>query len=243
MSRKAKPLDDDIQRKLAGMLAEAASGNNQFRWLDALAEKAGYKRTKKRGRRSIHGDLERAAVRRAEMLKLKEEGWTITAIAEQVGVNKSNVVRGLQHELDLIARTNEGRAKHLRALELSRLDRILNGLWWKVQAGDTHAAAVALKIGERRARLLGLDLQPEPAAPPQNLNLNFVTLNDPKMQLILQNPNAVEFLHLFTENGNGNGHHATNGNGGGPGLAADAGDNGGEAEPGLPPLPPRQAPE
>ena len=42
-------------------------------------------------------------------------------------------------------------------LESHRLDRAINAIWDKVQAGDLGALDRMLKIMERRARLLGLD--------------------------------------------------------------------------------------
>jgi len=43
------------------------------------------------------------------------------------------------------------------ALELERLDVMLLALWRRVQNGDERAIDRALKIEERRAKLLGLD--------------------------------------------------------------------------------------
>ena len=42
-------------------------------------------------------------------------------------------------------------------LESHRLDRAINAIWEKVTSGDLNAIDRALKIMERRARLLGLD--------------------------------------------------------------------------------------
>jgi len=45
----------------------------------------------------------------------------------------------------------------LRALELLRLDELLNALWDTAIAGDLKAVDRVLKVMERRAKLLGLD--------------------------------------------------------------------------------------
>ena len=45
----------------------------------------------------------------------------------------------------------------MRDLEAARLDAMLLPLWRRVQQGDERAVDRALKIMERRARLLGLD--------------------------------------------------------------------------------------
>ena len=48
-------------------------------------------------------------------------------------------------------------ADEVRDLEVARLDAMLLPLWRRVQQGDERAVDRALKIMERRARLLGLD--------------------------------------------------------------------------------------
>jgi hypothetical protein len=48
-------------------------------------------------------------------------------------------------------------ADELRAEELSRLDGMLAGLWPRARRGEAVAVDRVLKIGERRAKLLGLD--------------------------------------------------------------------------------------
>ena len=45
----------------------------------------------------------------------------------------------------------------LRELEVQRLDAILYALWDDVLHGDANAVHTALRISERRSRLLGLD--------------------------------------------------------------------------------------
>ena len=45
----------------------------------------------------------------------------------------------------------------LRELEVQRLDAMLGAVWDNVLQGDAGAVSTALKISERRSRLLGLD--------------------------------------------------------------------------------------
>jgi hypothetical protein len=47
-----------------------------------------------------------------------------------------------------------------RTLELMRLDQLLGAIWPQAMAGDTTAVDRVLAIMQRRARLMGLDLQP-----------------------------------------------------------------------------------
>jgi len=52
------------------------------------------------------------------------------------------------------------RAEAIR-LEEQRLDELQDGIWEKALAGDSRAVEVALKVLERRARMLGLDFADE----------------------------------------------------------------------------------
>jgi hypothetical protein len=192
------------------------------------------------GRPSQSGDIERGIVRRAEMLKMRLEHHSYAEIADKYGIGVKTAWDGVQKELDAVAELSDGRAKKLRAMDLARLDRYARALEPRVQLGDHLAIAVCLKIMERRAKLLGLDLTPEPTPVTQ---VNLLNFNDPKMQIILNQPDALELLQRITEeSANGNGHIA-NGEGGGDGLEADPGDDGGTGESGLPPLSARPAPE
>lgn len=49
-------------------------------------------------------------------------------------------------------------AEEVRKLELARLDRMFRAYWPKVIQGDIQAGNLVLKIADRRARLLGLDM-------------------------------------------------------------------------------------
>lgn len=51
----------------------------------------------------------------------------------------------------------EAAADEVRAIELARLDHMLARLWPAVNKGDEKSIDRAIKIGERRAKLLGLD--------------------------------------------------------------------------------------
>ena len=52
-------------------------------------------------------------------------------------------------------------AEELRDLELQRFDEMTAGLWPQVQTGSPPAVTAAVRVSERRSRLLGLD---EPTA-------------------------------------------------------------------------------
>ncbi len=101
---------------------------------------------------------------RAEALELRRAGHTYAAIGEQLGLSKTMAFKLVRQGME------EGRiaigeaADQLRAEELSRLDGMLSAVWPKAAKGDLAAVDRVLKIGERRARLLGLDAPSQHAA-------------------------------------------------------------------------------
>lgn len=103
------------------------------------------------------GSRERAALRRSTCFELRRAGWSYRAIGDKLGINPAQAYRYVRSALDEInARANEA-VEEMRALELQRLDRLQSGLWTSAAGGDPKAAAVVLKVFERRAKLLGLD--------------------------------------------------------------------------------------
>jgi len=82
---------------------------------------------------------------------------TYKQIADQLGVTDTSarryVARALKRHLDEL---EESVDEHIR-MELMRLDAMFLALQKKLAAGDTKAINSALRILERRAKLLGLD--------------------------------------------------------------------------------------
>lgn len=96
-----------------------------------------------------------SAARHLEALKLRQRGLTYGEIAERIGYANSSVAyKAVMLELK---RQMREPAEQVRELEIDRLDRMLLALQPKIDAGDTRAIDTALRIMERRARLLGLD--------------------------------------------------------------------------------------
>lgn len=103
-----------------------------------------------------------AAERRAEVCRLRREGWRIREIAEHVGVSTTQTHKDLMRELrDIPAEERDA----LRQLETDRLD----DLWGKgyrtlqdlINAGELDKVAAILgaltRLSERRATMLGLN--------------------------------------------------------------------------------------
>lgn len=92
----------------------------------------------------------------AEVLDLRRKGHTVRAIAERTGIPRSTV----QNRLDAaIAELVLPLADEVRLLELARLDTWQVRLEEQLDAGEApeRVVPVALKVQERRSRLLGLD--------------------------------------------------------------------------------------
>lgn len=98
------------------------------------------------------------AERRAKAIRLKIGGATYTEIAEALGYSSRSaahmdVKRSLEKHV-----IEEGLAiEAWRELELARLDTLQQAIWDKAMSGDTRAIEAALKILDRRSKLLGLD--------------------------------------------------------------------------------------
>ncbi|ORM25195.1 hypothetical protein [Williamsia sp. 1135] len=100
--------------------------------------------------------------RAAEAVRLRAEGLSYQAIADQLGFTTENAAN--KAVLGVLRRTEVERAGTLRTLEVQRLDM----LWLKTIRGITRSetsqqglsaalVTAAVRVSERRARLLGLD--------------------------------------------------------------------------------------
>lgn len=105
-----------------------------------------------------------ATERRREAVTLRRTGLTYDLIGQAMGITRQTAHKLVMAELRQIAAETAAEADALRALEVERLDRLLQGLWARAQQGDLDAVDRALKIAARRAALLGLD-RPTKVAP------------------------------------------------------------------------------
>ena len=98
-----------------------------------------------------------ARERELEAVGLRRQGLPYSAIAERLGVAKNTAHRLVVQSLDRTATALGESTAVLREIELERLDDLLAAVWPSAIAGDLPAVAMALRVAERRARLLGLD--------------------------------------------------------------------------------------
>ena len=96
-----------------------------------------------------------ATDRQRQALELRKGGATLQEIAERVGYAGAS---GAAHAIgSALKRTIQAPADELRALELDRLDALHAAVWPQAVSGHLGAVDRALKVMERRAKLLGLD--------------------------------------------------------------------------------------
>ena len=125
------------------------------------------------------GQHAKKALRQNAALDLRLLGHSYRAIAAECGVNESTAYHDVQNALGLLDAIRRDKAEQYRALELLRLDALTLCLKAKIDSGDTRAILVAVKIMERRAKLLGLD-NPQAAevAAPFRFTLDIGTLGE-----------------------------------------------------------------
>lgn len=96
-----------------------------------------------------------AALREAQVLKLRTQGHEFDEIARQVGyTDRSAAHKAYKRAL---ARIPKAAADEERELSLMRLNNAIRALMDKINRGDTFAVAQLVSLEDRRAKLLGLD--------------------------------------------------------------------------------------
>ena len=103
-----------------------------------------------------------AAERRNKALDMRSRGYSYTDIAKALGISRSTAHKYVTAELDKLRAETRASAAQIRSLELARLDRLWRRAEEMLADGDADGAkaiAAAIRIMERRARLLGLDEQ------------------------------------------------------------------------------------
>ena len=113
----------------------------------------------KRGaRRPTTPGMVLAKDREREALHRRKCGWTYDRIGEALGITQQAAMACVRRALEKVAAECSEKAEEVRQLELDRLDAMLMGLWSKAEEGDPAAVDRVLRIQERRAKYLGLDV-------------------------------------------------------------------------------------
>ena len=98
-----------------------------------------------------------SAQRQQKAIDLRLAGATFEKIGDALGVSRQAAHKMVGRAVSQMAEDNADAIERVRAIEVARLDRLLLGVWQPARSGDLRAVDRALKIMERRARLLGLD--------------------------------------------------------------------------------------
>lgn len=104
------------------------------------------------GQNRVNDALVAEQQKQAYELRLKGKSYRL--IAEEMGVSVGLAHQRVKQVIDSVIKPA---GLELVTLELDRLDKYLEALDPKLQAGEPKAIATALRIGERRAKLLGMD--------------------------------------------------------------------------------------
>lgn len=137
----------------------------------------------------IHADELAKKTRREEILRLRLQGYSPAQIAKKLGGTETSIYHIIRHALNRVSALESKSAQKLKdrqvQLELARLDEFLMQLWPAIEGQDkritkARAIEVALKISERRAKLLGID-QPEKQLT-VNLNQDVAALSEAELE-------------------------------------------------------------
>ena len=105
--------------------------------------------------------------RRRRALKLRMKGLTYSDIARQVGyASPSGAYEAVRAALESDGGTA---ADEIRKLHVARLETLLEAIWDAACRGELQAIDRVLRVLDRQAKLLGLDLPRQPEDPPEEL--------------------------------------------------------------------------
>ena len=93
--------------------------------------------------------------RELDVLRLRRAGLSFSQIALQVGYSDKSSASKAYHRA--LTREHRPLVAEARQLEEGRLDDLLAAVWAKAMKGDILSVREAVRISQRRARLLGLD--------------------------------------------------------------------------------------
>jgi DNA-binding transcriptional MerR regulator len=106
------------------------------------------------------------AERRRQALELRKAGFSFPEIARALGMcDAAGAYRLIQSALKETLREP---ADEVRKLELERLDRLTRAIWQRAVGGDGESIDRVLRLMQRRAKYLGLDLSTDEPTPPRN---------------------------------------------------------------------------
>lgn len=141
---------------------------------------------------SVKKSAERAAAvaarldRDRQVMELARRGLTYEAIGQAVSLSETQAWRVVQRELTRAAARLDEATDAVRRLEACRLDELQASISPSALSGDMRAIDRVLRIMERRARLLGLDMpsQSEVSVAPFVVRIDAAQLPPPMQDVI-----------------------------------------------------------
>lgn len=103
-------------------------------------------------------EKEQVAIRKLESFKLRLEGKSYRKIGELQDISEAQAHRDVTEILRSTIDSHKEEIDEQRQIEVERLDNYLDSIDWKKDVGDYKAIELSLKIQDRRAKLLGLDM-------------------------------------------------------------------------------------
>lgn len=98
------------------------------------------------------------AKRRSQALQMRLAGASWDMIADRLEyAGKAAACKDVTRALAAARAEVTESAEQLRQMEVLRLDRLQAGLWTAACSGDTRAVDTALRVIDRRIKLMGLD--------------------------------------------------------------------------------------
>jgi hypothetical protein len=112
----------------------------------------------RKGKAAKPGWRENVAERVRQAVEFRKAGASFRVIGKQLGVSAMQAHRDVIGALkETLSETAESVAAY-RQLEVERLDELLLFVWPQARKGDCESVRACVRIAERRARLLGLDV-------------------------------------------------------------------------------------
>lgn len=102
----------------------------------------------------------RAAItqeRRRVAFELRKAGATYEEIGKSLGITRQSAYGLVSKVLEQLQTQTAEDAAAVKEMELQRLDAMFKGLWPAASKGNPQSVEKALKVMERRSKLLGLD--------------------------------------------------------------------------------------
>lgn len=98
-----------------------------------------------------------AEEKRQKAIDLRRKGYSYREIAAEIGATHGYCYKLVSQALKRIREETNEIAEDARQLELDRLDKLWMHAYQAVEAGDIGAIDKAVKVMDRRSKLLGLD--------------------------------------------------------------------------------------